>query len=88
MYSVDIIKFCFVLSRITDAKDIKKTLQIFNHTLVSNPKQQSGQFKWSVPLNGVDYLTRTFVFDSHDCSSTGYPYNALAKGMLDISTIS
>lgn len=73
------------ISRISDANDMKyRKLQVFNHTL-DHPKQYSGQFKWNVPLNGVDYLTRTFVYDSHYCSGRGNPYNALAKGNQDLN---
>lgn len=71
----------YFLSRITYAEDVnmKNVLETFRHTLDNSRRQQSGQFKWKVPANGVDYLTRTFVYDNHNCS-TGFPFRAPAKG--------
>ncbi|KAJ6649989.1 Vascular endothelial growth factor receptor 1 [Pseudolycoriella hygida] len=67
----------FVVVLITNLKDIKNVVEVFNHTLTStNP--QCGEFKWKVTSEDANYLTRTFIYDSHGCSS-GYPFVAAAK---------
>ncbi|XP_037037889.1 vascular endothelial growth factor receptor 1 isoform X2 [Bradysia coprophila] len=60
----------YIVVIVTDINDIGTKLKVFNHTL-SDPKQQSGEFEWMVPSSSANYLTRTFVFDSHNCN--GFP---------------
>lgn len=66
------------LFRITDFNDYRKELHAFNHTL--DPEERSGQFEWNVPLNGSDYMTRTFVVDSKYCSSKNNPFLEAVRG--------
>lgn len=68
--------------RVTDINDITNELEVFHHTL-DDPNQRSGEFKWKVPSSNVDYLTRTFVKDSHKCRGLP-PYVVKGNVMLAV----